>query len=310
MSLLKKLLHRAIIILVLGAVLFGSAWIGGWPWFACVCALALVALNEYYVALKHAGVRPDRYLGWLCAIMLLLLTQLGEGISLLAGPSDAALDYGGVGVLATAHVLQLSIFVLLFCVAGTLVAQFKLHDEGSAVANSATTVFGVVYVGLLLTFLIRARYVDIPMLVGNEAAGPLARRIGALVLVLVSVGVCDTAAFIGGNLIGRRKLAPSVSPNKTIEGSVCGLLGAILAALLIGLWLGLPARHSLLLGALMGIVGQVGDLGKSVLKRDLGIKDFSALFGPHGGVLDRFDSMLLSLPLLYWYFWFFWLHPV
>lgn len=310
MALLKKLLHRAAVGAGLGAVLFVSAWIGGWPWFACVAALAVIALNEYYTALKQADIRPDRYLGWLCAIMLLLLTQFGEGIALLAGPKDAALEYGGVGVLAGAHMLQLSIFVLLFCVAGTLVAQFKLGGEGSAVANSATTVFGVVYIGLLLTFLIRARYVDIPMLVGNETAGDLPRRLGALLLVLVSVWSCDTAAFICGNLFGKHRLAPRVSPNKTVEGSACGFIAAILGALLVGVWLGLPARHCLALGALMGVIGQIGDLGKSVLKRDLGIKDFSSLFGPHGGVLDRFDAVLVSLPLLYWYFWFFWLHPV
>ena len=310
MALLKKLAQRAAVGVLLGGVLFGSAWIGGWPWFVCVAALAVVALNEYYTALAHADIRPDRYLGWLCAIMLLLLTQFGEGIALLAGPKDAALEYGGVGVLAGAHMLQLSIFVLLFCVAGTLVAQFKLGGKGSAVANSATTVFGVVYIGLLLTFLIRARYVDIPMLVGNEAAGAFPRRLGALLLVLVSVWSCDTAAFICGNLFGRHKLAPLVSPNKTIEGSVCGLAAAVLGALLVGVWLGLPGGHCLALGALMGVVGQVGDLGKSVLKRDLGVKDFSSLFGPHGGVLDRFDAVLVSMPLLYWYFWFFWMHPV
>jgi len=93
---------------------------------------------------------------------------------------------------------------------------------------------------------------------------------GLRLLVLVSVWACDTPAFIGGNLFGRRKLAPQVSPNKTIEGSFCGLLAAILGALLIGVWLGLPAGDCLVLGALMGVIGQVGDLGKSVLKRDLG----------------------------------------
>ncbi len=310
MSLLKKLLSRAAVGLALGLTLFACAWIGGWPWFACVAALTLIALNEYYSALEKAKIRPDKWLGWLCAVMLLLLTQFGESISLMAGPQDAALDYGGIGILAGAHMLQLSLFVLLFCVAGTLVAQFKLGGEGSAVANSATTVFGVVYIGVLFTFLIRARYVDIPMLVGNEHTSVLASRLGALLLILVSVWSCDTAAFICGNLLGKHKLAPLVSPNKTIEGSACGLLAAIASALLVGLWLGLPGRDSIALGALMGVIGQVGDLGKSVLKRDLGIKDFSSLFGPHGGVLDRFDAVIVSLPLLYWYFWFFWLHPL
>jgi len=310
LALLRKVLYRAAVGIVLLTLLFGSAYIGGWPWFVCVSALAIIALNEYYSALKAAGIHADPYLGGLCAIMLLLLAQLGEDITLLAGPQDAALELGGVGVLATAHVLQLSLFVLLFCVAGTLVSQFKLRGKGSAVANSATTVFGVVYVGLLLTFLLRARYVDIPLLVGIEGASVVARRLGALLFVIVSIWACDSAAFVGGNLLGRRKLAPLVSPNKTVEGSVCGLLAAALGALIVGLWVHLPADHCVALGVLMGIVGQVGDLGKSVLKRDLGIKDFSSLFGPHGGVLDRFDAILVSMPLLYWYFWFFWIHKV
>lgn len=310
MSLLSKLLYRAVVGAALLAVLFGSAYIGGWAWFACVSALTLIALNEYYSALRHAKIRADRYLGSLCALMALLLTQVGESIRLLAGPADTALEYGGIGVLATAHVLQLTLLVLLLCVAGTLVSQFKLHGEGSAVANSATTVFGLVYVGLLMTFLIRARYVDIPQLVGNEGASIFLHRLGALLLIIVSIWACDTAAFIVGNLVGRHKLAPTVSPNKTIEGSVAGLIAAIGGSLLVGLTLGLPAYDSLVLGAVMGVLGQVGDLGKSVLKRDLDIKDFSSLFGPHGGVLDRFDAVLVSLPLLYWYFWFFWLHPV
>lgn len=311
MTLVKKVLYRAAVGLVLLTVLFGSAYIGGWPWFVCVSALSIIALNEYYSALRLAQIRPDAYLGWLCAIMLLLLAQTGEDIAVLAGPKDAALDYGGVGVLATAHMLQLSLFVLLFCVAGTLVSQFKLGGRGSAVANSATTVFGVVYIGLLFTFLLRARYVDIPLLVGAaDEASILSRRIGALLFVIVSIWACDSAAFLGGNLLGRHRLAPLVSPNKTVEGSVSGLLAAIAGALVVGLWLGLPALHCVALGVLMGIVGQVGDLGKSVLKRDLGIKDFSTLFGPHGGVLDRFDAILVSMPLLYWYFWFFWIHRV
>jgi phosphatidate cytidylyltransferase len=74
-----------------------------------------------------------------------------------------------------------------------------------------------------------------------------------------------------------------------------------------GLWLGLPARHCLLLGAMIGVVGQLGDLGKSVLNRDLGISDFSSLSGPHGGVLDRFDAILVCMPLVCWYFWLLWL---
>ncbi|MGC9317800.1 MAG: phosphatidate cytidylyltransferase, partial [Armatimonadota bacterium] len=207
---------------------------------------------------------------------------------------------------AVADVLQVTLFVLLFCVAGTLISQFKLR-EGSAVVNTATTVFGVVYVGVLLSFVLRIRYLDIPALAEAEGTSELAARLGALLLVIGSVWACDSAAYVGGNLLGRRKLAPRISPGKTVEGAISGLLASVAGAMLIGIWLGLPARHCLALGAMMGVVGQLGDLGKSVLKRDIGIKDFGTLFGPHGGVLDRFDAILVCMPLVYWYFWFFWM---
>ena len=144
---------------------------------------------------------------------------------------------------------------------------------------------------------------------GVETTSLIAHRLGGLLFIIVSVWACDTAAYIGGNLLGRHKLAPDISPNKTIEGSISGFVAAIIGALLVGLWLGLPARHCIALGAMVGVLGQVGDLCKSVLKRDLGIKDFSTLFGPHGGVLDRFDAILVCMPLVYWYFWLFWIHP-
>jgi phosphatidate cytidylyltransferase len=130
------------------------------------------------------------------------------------------------------------------------------------------------------------------------------RRMGSLIFVIGPVWLGDTAAFLVGSIWGRHKLAPRVSPGKTIEGSAAGLVASIVGAMLAGWWLGMNLVPSALLGVMMGVVGQVGDLGKSVLKRDLGIKDFGIIFGPHGGVLDRFDAILFSLPLVYWYFWF------
>ena len=309
MTLLVKFLRRAAVAVVILGVLFGLGYLGGWLYFIVVAALSLTALNEYYSAVARRGIRADVYLGWLCTVMVLLVTQIGEDVRLLAGPPQSPSLEAGVAVATAADVLQLTLFVLLFCVAGTLVSQFKLKGEGSAVVNSAATVFGVVWVGILLSFMLRIRYLDIPALAGVEGASEFSRRLGALVLVIGSVWLCDTMAYLGGNLLGRTKLAPTVSPNKTVEGSICGFVAAIIGAVIIGVWLGLPARHCVLLGAMMGVLGQIGDLGKSVLKRDLGIKDFSSLFGPHGGVLDRFDAILVCMPLVYWYFWFFWLAP-
>ncbi|MGD9496944.1 MAG: phosphatidate cytidylyltransferase [Armatimonadota bacterium] len=306
MQLLLKVLIRAVVGLALLGVLFGSAWLGGWWWLAFVSVITLIALDEYYNAIRLKHIRPDKYLGMLCSILILIAALVGEDTRMLAGPTTAAAPYGTLGQAAVADVLQITLLVLLFCVAGTLVSQFKLRAT-SAVVNTATTVFGVVWVGVLLSFVVRMRYLDIPALAGAEGASELAHRLGALLLVIGSVWACDSGAYLAGSLFGRTKLAPRISPGKTVEGSVAGLVVAAAVALAIGAWLGLPARHCLLLGVMMGAVGQLGDLGKSVLKRDVGIKDFGSLFGPHGGVLDRFDAILVCMPLVYWYFWFLWM---
>lgn len=297
-----KFLARAAVAVVWLALLIAVGYIGGWWFLGGIVVLTVLALSEYYSAVQRKGIRPSVGLGWLCAGLILLVTQLEQEVQMVTGfAGDAS---GGASMEASANVLQLTLFVLVFCVAAVLVGQFKRRGETSAVVNTAVTVFGVVYVGLLFSFVVRMRYVDVPFIAGDETAGEFARRMGGLILVIAPVWLCDTAAFLAGNAWGRIKLAPRISPGKTLEGSAAGLLAAIVVALVVGVWLGLPARHALILGLLMGVVGQLGDLCKSILKRDLGIKDFGALFGPHGGALDRFDAILFSMPLVYWYFWF------
>jgi phosphatidate cytidylyltransferase len=119
--------------------------------------------------------------------------------------------------------------------------------------------------------------------------------------------VGDIVAYLVGIALGRHRLLPKVSPNKTVEGAVGGLLGSTAAGLVCA-WEFVPLLTPLtgaLLGLAGGILGQLGDLVESLLKRDVGIKDTAGLIPGHGGVLDRFDSLLFSAPLLYYYFRFF-----
>src|SRR5258705_13461195 len=114
----------------------------------------------------------------------------------------------------------------------------------------------------------------------------------------------DTLAFFVGHALGRRKLAPRISPGKTIEGALGGLIGGVSGALLVR-WLGLPGlplAHAPLLGALVAGFGICGDLVESLLKRWAGGKDSGALLPGHGGMLDRIDSLLFGAPVLYYYF--------
>ena len=102
----------------------------------------------------------------------------------------------------------------------------------------------------------------------------------------------DTGAYLGGRLFGRRPLAPAISPNKTVEGLFCGVLVAILAVFLAGLYqTWMTAGDALLLGAAVAVLGPLGDLFESLVKRDAGAKDAGTLFGAHGGALDRLDAM-------------------
>jgi len=297
---LVRTLKRAWVATVGLIILFLVGWAGGWVFYLVFTALAIVALSEYYSALQTRNIRPNVILGWFCTAILLLATQMDAGSHSLMGRVQPVNALG-----STATAMQYITLILFFCVAGTLVCQFNRRPDQSAVVNSATTLFGVVYVGLMISFILRLRFVDLPWLNGVEA-GQIASRMGAVLLSSVPTWMCDTAAFFVGNLAGRTKLAPTVSPGKTVEGAVAGFGFAVVGSVLLGtLWMGVPIAHSIVLGAIMGIVGQVGDLAKSVLKRDIGIKDFGSAFGPHGGVLDRFDAVLFNAPIVYWYCWFF-----
>ncbi len=127
-----------------------------------------------------------------------------------------------------------------------------------------------------------------------------------VLLVLIMTMVCDSSAYFVGTAFGKHRLYPAISPKKSIEGAVGGLVGSVIAALAAHLWL-LPQTSWLdciIIGVLAGIFGQLGDLFESMLKRYSGCKDSGAIFPGHGGMLDRIDSLLFSFPVVYAYLYF------
>lgn len=190
-------------------------------------------------------------------------------------------------LLGPARVLPpLLMFSVVVVAATTLVRR---HHLGSGGRHMAACLASLMYVPLLASMW--------PLI--KHDFGP-----GWLFVTLSLAFLSDTVAYIFGRLWGRHKLYPAVSPGKTWEGSLGGLVGGVLAAVGFGSLLlvpELPIHHALVLGVLASLFGQVGDLFESMLKRSYGVKDSSALLGAHGGMLDRVDALLFVGPVVYYY---------
>jgi phosphatidate cytidylyltransferase len=155
-------------------------------------------------------------------------------------------------------------------------------------ADAAATVFAPIYIGLPLGALAAVR---LDSFGGGRAA---------VLLLLIVIVVSDSAQFYTGRAFGRRPLAPAISPNKTVEGAIGGVVFGTLAMAVGGRWvLAAPLWALALLGVVISLLGIVGDLFESLLKRSAGVKDSSHLIPGHGGVLDRIDSWLFAAPVYY-----------
>ncbi|HMC07597.1 MAG TPA: phosphatidate cytidylyltransferase [Solirubrobacterales bacterium] len=154
--------------------------------------------------------------------------------------------------------------------------------------SMAITVFGIAWIGIPFAHAVLLR--------------ELPQHGGALLIdVLVGTFVTDTAAYAGGRLFGRRPLAPSLSPNKTVEGLAFGFVGGTMGFWFAGLYQDwLSGIDALVMGMCIAAMAPVGDLFESIVKRDLGIKDSGSVFGPHGGLLDRLDALLFTIVIAYY----------
>ena len=173
--------------------------------------------------------------------------------------------------------------------AGAILAAPIWQAGAPSVQSAAGTLLAVIYVGWLLGYGILLHHTS-PR--GDE-----------LILFLVGVTwVGETAAYVVGSTLGRHRLAPVVSPRKTVEGSVAQVVASLATGAALGAWLlpGCRLASVVAAGGLLGVVGQVGDLTESVIKRSVGVKDAAALIPGHGGVLDRIDSLLFNLPAFYY----------
>ncbi|MFL0566369.1 phosphatidate cytidylyltransferase [Microbacterium sp. 179-I 1D1 NHS] len=258
----RNLIMATLIGLAIGAVVLGSLLFWKWAFIAFAVPLCLMGALEFTRALQAAGRRID------------LAAQLSAGVAVLGA---AFVDY-------LTHWFVIFAAVVLVVV-WRLVAQMaagdgrRYGDVVNDVLAGALIQLYVVFHGSLALVLLRQEHGELWLL--------------AVLIIAVAV---DTGAYASGVAIGRHPMAPRISPNKTWEGFGGAVLASLVAGGLLGvLMLQIPLWAGLLLGAAVLVSATVGDLGESLIKRDLGIKDMSSFLPGHGGVLDRLDSILPSL---------------
>jgi len=288
-------------------ILLCSMW-GGVFFFSFVAAASALALIEYYHLAAAKGAKPMVALGVVAGFFVNLSFYHPKLELFVAGLFDAR----GLSVPFPSQ-SQLFLIVLLLMVAiFSLVELFR--NAGSALLNLATTILGVLYISLFFgTFIgIRELFVasDPPVghyfssLLGITDPEAVYRAGGFTVISIFAViWICDSAAFHFGMKMGKHRLFERVSPKKSWEGAFFGALFAILSAVAAKYLVldYLPLGGAVVIGLIVGTFGQLGDLVESLLKRDAGVKDSSALIPGHGGAFDRFDSLLLVSPLVYLY---------
>lgn len=261
---------------VVGLPLVMAAVWAGPPWLSLLAA-ALVSLGalEFYRMVERRGARPAVLLGIAWALAFTVSGHLG------GWPTPWVLLVGAVVTLSW-H--QLRRFINLSRPPESKTASLSLND---ALRDWAYTTAGALYVGwtLSLALLLRA-----------EVKG-----LEWLMVALLGTFATDTGAFFIGRALGRRPLAPRISPGKTWEGAIGGFLFGAGAVMALASWLGLPIPtwEAAVLGVLVGVSAQVGDLVESRIKRASGVKDAGRLIPGHGGILDRLDSVVFVMVVVY-----------
>lgn len=235
--------------------------LGGYVLFAACLVIGIMGVKEFYNGFEAMGVRPSFAVACVAAVAL-------YAVDFFAGDSVE--------------------WYMLWCFGVVLASLLYLFNiEHRKLEDAMATITGILYVVFFSFHVTLVEQTAYSMMVW---------------LIVITAFGTDIMAYFSGYLFGKHKLCPNISPKKTIEGSVGGMLGSVVLSGLFG-WIFMPEVfiHCLIIGLLGGIVSQFGDLTASVFKRKMGIKDYGNLIPGHGGILDRFDSVLFTGPMVYYY---------
>ena len=230
-----------------------------------IMILSLLGMHEFYKVIKEKNINAISAAGYLICVIYYI--TLGKDIN-----------------------FKLIFFILIITVFAIMC--IPVLDTDYNFIDVSATILGFLYVAIFFSFIV---------LVNNKVYGNY-----LVWLIFISSWLCDTAAYYTGRAFGKKKLCPKVSPKKTVEGSIGGILGSAIACgiygfVIYGKGIHISIYHFIIIGIACGVFCQFGDLSASSVKRYVGVKDYSNLIPGHGGILDRFDSILFASVIVYYY---------
>ena len=273
----KSTIQRLITGLIIGFAALFLLIAGGLPLLMLIAVVVIIGSIEYVKILQHKGFYPS----------LKVILIVNTIFTVIAYFNCSRL----MPVSLTAGLVTAFMWVL-----------FKGRQP--YIANVATTVLGFIYCGWCPLYLLFLRDLgsqnstSLQMILKTDIFNA---GLGYVIFLLLCVVMTDVGCYFIGKNFGKHKLAPVISPNKTIEGSIGGASCAILLGLIVAYFIKLPFYHAIIMSILVTAFAQIGDLCESLIKRDAGVKDSGDLLPGHGGFLDRSDSYILTIPILYYY---------
>lgn len=295
MSELKK---RVLVAIVGIPLTIGIVLLGGVAFFFVVLLLANSTLWEFYQLAEKKGISPNTITG-------LFFTTLIQTLFFLLIQDKLSIDKFNI----------LLAFLLVVCFLPSMYLFVNVWNRNSAnVIKISYTILGVFWISFSFSSLLAIRFLPLlesslnifeeikPMHLALSLKHPIDDIWTAkfFLLILGTIWLCDSFAYFIGISFGRHKLAPKTSPNKTWEGAIAGYFGAVLGLVLLNLIFGLklPLSLQFLFASIVGIIGQIGDLAESKIKREFNVKDSSSILPGHGGFLDRLDSIMFVYPAI------------
>jgi phosphatidate cytidylyltransferase len=235
--------------------------------------LALIGWHEFYTMLQKREIKVCFYLGLMAILFLVGCAWLGNSQEMVA---------------------------VVFVFAVLILMKTVIFHRKFSINDASFTLLGTVYIGMSFVYLLLLRFIDSTVYF-TTFWGLLPAGAVYVWLAFIGTWASDIFAFLIGSQFGKHKLSSTISPGKTIEGSIGGLIGSIIAVMALGTVFHISLIHVAAIGTLVGIMAPFGDLVESALKRFAGVKDSGKLLPGHGGVLDRFDSIMFAAPTVYYY---------